>query len=69
MDKFFRNTEIGLMMIFVLLGVTSIIGGIITGKWHCFFIGAMALVLPYVWYVEDYKSKGKSLWQKKNTKN
>lgn len=69
MDKVFRNMEIGLMMIFVLLGVTSIIGGLITGMGHCFFIGAMALVLPYVWYVEDYKSKGKSLWQKKNTKN
>ena len=46
MDKFFRNTEIGLMMVFVLLGITSIIGGLITGKGHCFFIGAMALVLP-----------------------
>lgn len=69
MDKFFRYTDIGLMMIFLLLGVSSIIGGLITGKGHCFFIGAMALVLLYVWYVEDYKSKGKSLWQKKNTKN
>ena len=69
MDKFFRYTEIGLMMVFVLLGITSIIGGLITGMGHCFIIGAMALVLLYVWYVEDYKSKGKSLWQKKNTKN
>ena len=69
MYKGFRNIEIGLMMIFVILGGTSIIGGIITGKGHCFFIGAMAMVLPYVWYVEDYKSKGKSLWQKKNIKN
>ena len=69
MDKVFRNIEIGLMMIFALIGVTSIIGGFITGMWHSFIIGAMALVLLYVWYVEDYKSKGKSLWQKKNIKN
>lgn len=69
MDKVFRNIEIGLMMIFALIGVTSIIGGFITGMCHCFILGAMSLVLPYVWYVEDYKSKGKSLWQKKNIKN
>ena len=69
MDKVFRNMEIGLMMIFALIGVTSIIGGFITGMWHCFLIGAMALVIPYVWYEEEYKSKGKSLWQKKNIKN
>ena len=69
MDKVFRNMEIGLMMIFALIGLTSIIGGFITGMWHCFLIGAMALVLPYVWYEEEYKSKGKSLWQKKNIKN
>lgn len=69
MDKVFRNMEIGLMMIFALIGVTSIIGGFITGMWHCLLIGAMALVLPYVWYEEEYKSKGKSLWQKKNIKN
>ena len=69
MDKVFRNIEIGLMMIFALIGVTSIIRGFITGMWHCFILGAMALVLLYVWYVEDYKSKGKSLWQKKNIKN
>lgn len=69
MDKFFRNMEIGLMIVFLMLGVTSFIGGIITGMWHCYLLGAMGFILPYVWYVEDYKSKGKSLWQKKNTKN
>ena len=69
MDKFFRNTEIGLMMVFVLLGITSIIGGLITGMFYCFIMAAMAFALPYVWYVEEYKSKGKSLWQKRNIKN
>ena len=69
MDKAFRIIEISLMIVSLTIGAIAFIGGLITGKGHCFFIGAMALVLPYVWYVEDYKSKGKSLWQKKNIKN
>lgn len=69
MDKFFRNTDIGFMVILIAIAAVSIIGGLITGKYHCFIIAAMALVLVYVWYYEDYKSKGKSLWQRKNTKN
>lgn len=69
MDKVFRYMEIGLMMAFILLGVICIIGGLITGMFYCFIMAAMAFALPYVWYVEEYKSKGKSLWQKRNIKN
>ena len=57
------------MMTFILLGVICIIGGLITGMFYCFIMAAMAFALPYVWYVEEYKSKGKSLWQKRNIKN
>ncbi len=68
MDKFFDNVEKGLMTVFVLLGTTGFIGGIVTGKGHCFILAAMCFLLPYVWYVEEYKSKGKVLWQKKSIK-
>lgn len=69
MDKVFRIMEIGMMIVSLIIGTAAFIGGILTGMFYCFIMSAMAFVLPYVWYVEDYKSKGKSLWQKRNTKN
>lgn len=69
MDKVFRIMEIGLVVVMLLVGIASIIAGLITGMFYCFVMGACAFALPYVWYVEDYKSKGKSLWQKRNIKN
>lgn len=59
MEKAFRIMEIAFMVCFLLLGLASIIGGIITGKWHCFLLAAMTAVLPCVWYYEDKKEREK----------
>ena len=67
MIQSFSNIEKCIMVIFIIIGVTSIIGGFIYGKSHCFVLGAVASLVPCVWYIEDYKRKGKSLWQNKNT--
>jgi hypothetical protein len=70
MDKFFDIvTEFGVIAMLIICGIASLIGGCITGMLHCFIIAAVALFIPYVWYVEDYQKKGKSLWQKRNSKN
>lgn len=69
MDKTLRNTEAVIVAVMLLLGVASIVGGIMTGMWHCFLISGMTLVLAYAWYNEEYKGKRKSLWRKKTTKN
>ena len=69
MDKAFRIIEIGLMIVSLTIGAIAFIGGLITGMFYCFVMAAMAFILPYAWYVEEYKSKGKSLWQKRNIKN
>ena len=68
MNKVIRNVELLLMATMLLAGVVSVIGGLMTGKVHCFFMGAGAFAIPYTWYV-DMKNKDKLLWQKKNTKN
>ena len=69
MNKLIRNVEMGVMLLIALLSIVSIIGGLFQGAWHCVCLGAMIIFIPYVWYVEDYQKKGKSLWQKKNSKN
>lgn len=69
MNKLIRNVEMGVMLLIALLSIVSIIGGLFQGALHCVFLGAMIILIPYVWYVEDYQKKGKSLWQKKNSKN
>lgn len=66
MDKMFDIMEGALMTVIALLGLTSIIGGIVTGMWHCFLIGGMCMALIYAWYTEH---KEDVKWQKKNTKN
>lgn len=65
MDKMFDIMEIAIIAVIVLVGIASIIGGIVSGMWHCFLIGGMCTALAYAWYAER---KEDGLW-KKNTKN
>lgn len=53
MEKVFRIFEMAINTVMVLLGITSIIGGLMTGMWHCYLIGAMCLAVPYVWWKEE----------------
>lgn len=68
-DRFFDIVGIGLMLVMVLLGVTSLIAWFVTWMWHLLMIAGMCAALVWVWYYEDYLSKGKRIWQKKNTRN
>lgn len=72
MDRFEDIMMAAFMLIFALIGITEIVGFLLTLMWHCLLFAAMSLGMVWVWYKEDYQSKGKSLstlWQKKNTKN
>lgn len=72
MERIEEITMAIFMLIFALIGVTEIVGFLLTLMWHCLLFAAMSFGMVWVWYKEDYKSKGKSLsalWQKKNTKN
>lgn len=68
-DRFFDIVGIGLMLVMALLGITSLICWFVTWMWHFLFITVMCAVLIWAWYYEDYLSKGKRIWQKKNTRN
>lgn len=52
MDKIFRVFENVINAIMVLIGVASVIGGIVTGMWHCYLIGVMTFAIPYVTWNE-----------------
>lgn len=68
MDKFDTVTTFVFIVIFALIGITEIIGFVMTWMWHCLLIAAMIWAL----YDEEFNSKNKklsTLWQKKNTKN
>lgn len=72
MDRFGDIMMAAFMLIFALIGITEIVGFLLTWMWHCLLFAAMSFGMVWVWYKEDYQSKGKSLstlWQKKNTKN
>lgn len=50
MDKIFRIFENVINAIMIVIGVFSIIGGFVTGMWHCFLLGAMSFSIPYaIW--------------------
>lgn len=60
------------MGIFGIIGITEIIGFLLTWMWHCLLFAGMSAGMVWAWYYEDYKSKGKkisTLWQKKNTRH
>lgn len=42
-------------LFFMLLGIASIIAGVISGMWHCYMIGAMCIVMWREMYKEDKK--------------
>ncbi len=70
-DKFDEITMAAFAAIFALLGITEVIGFILTWMWHCLLFAAMCAGMVWTWYYADYKSQGKklsTLWQKKNTK-
>ena len=72
MDRFEDLVMAAFMLLFAFLGIIEIIGFLMTWMWHCLMFAAMCAGMVWVWYHEDYKSKGKklsTLWQKKNTKN
>ncbi len=50
MDKIFRIFENVINAIMILIGVVSVIGGFVTGMWHCFLLGAMSFSISYeIW--------------------
>lgn len=50
MDKIFRIFENIINAIMIVIGVVSVIGGFVTGMWHCFLLGAMLFSIPYaIW--------------------
>jgi hypothetical protein len=50
MDKIFRIFENIINAIMIVIGVVSVIGGFVTGMWHCFLLGAMSFSIPYaIW--------------------
>lgn len=58
--------------VFAIIGITGIVGFLLTWMWHCLLIAGMCASMAWAWYYEDYKSKGKklnTLWQKKNTRH
>lgn len=70
-DKFEEITMAAFAAIFALIGITEIIGFILTWMWHCLLFAGMCAGLVWAWYYADYKSQGKklsTLWQK-NTKH
>ena len=71
LDKFEEIVMAAIAAIFALIGITEIIGFILTWMWHCLLFAGMCAGMVYTWYYADYKSQGKklnTLWQKKNTK-
>lgn len=72
MDKFDTVTTFVFIVIFALIGITEIIGFVMTWMWHCLLIAAMSAAMIWALYDEEFNSKNKklsTLWQKKNTKN
>lgn len=65
---FFDYMMAALALAMIIIGIASLIGFFITGMWHCLFIALIDLGMVYIWYYEDYYSKGKSIWQRKSTK-
>lgn len=60
------------MVIVSIIGITEILGFLITLKWHCLMFAGMCGGMTWTWYKADYKSKGKkltTLWQRKNTRH
>lgn len=50
MDKILRRFEDVINVIMIVIGVFSIIGGFVTGIWHCFLLGAISFSIPYaIW--------------------
>lgn len=50
MDKIFRIFENIINAIMIVIEVVSVIGGFVTGMWHCFLLGAMSFSIPYaIW--------------------
>lgn len=71
MDKFGDVMMAILMLIFAVIGITTIVAFLLTWMWHCLLFSGMCAGMIWAWYNEDYKSKGKKLselWQKKNLK-
>lgn len=72
MDKFDTVITFVFIALFALIGITEIVGFIMTLMWHCLLIAAMSAAMIWALYDEEFKSKNKklsTLWQKKNTKN
>jgi hypothetical protein len=71
-DRLIDIVTAGISGAFAIIGITELIGFLLTWKWHCLLLAVMCMSMVWVWYQEDYKSKGKklnTLWQKKNTKH
>lgn len=47
-----------LIVLMVLLGIASLIGGIITGNWHCFVMAAIPVYFVIIRY-REYKDNKK----------
>lgn len=56
-SNFFRYQEMFLMVVMAILGIVSIIGGIVEGKPHCFIVAAIALGLAALWLVDDRQKR------------
>lgn len=72
MDKFDAVITFIFIALFALIGITEIVGFIITLMWHCLLLAAMSAAMIWALYDEEFKSKNRklsTLWQKKNTKN
>lgn len=70
MDREFEIIEFVFLAIFAVIGITEIIGFVMTLMWHCLLLAAMCVALVGVWYYDGFKSKNRklsTLWQKRNT--
>lgn len=64
---FFDYMMAAMAFVMVIIGITSLIGFINTGMWHCLICAGIAFGMVGIWYHEDIHPKLSELWQKKNT--
>lgn len=60
MDKFDTVTTFVFIVIFALIGITEIIGFVMTWMWHCLLIAAMSAAMIWALYDEEFNSKNKN---------
>ncbi len=53
MDRLFKTIETIIMLMTTLIGIGSIIVGVIFEMWMCFVASALCIIILYVYYLEN----------------